>query len=87
MKSEESLAFATIEELAALLAKRKISPVELTELFLRRIERYNPAINAFQTVTLRNMRWRRPAEPKRNFRATIVDRSIETAPSLESPSR
>jgi aspartyl-tRNA(Asn)/glutamyl-tRNA(Gln) amidotransferase subunit A len=48
---EESLAFATIEELAALLAKRKISPVELTELFLRRIERQNPALNAFLTVT------------------------------------
>jgi aspartyl-tRNA(Asn)/glutamyl-tRNA(Gln) amidotransferase subunit A len=51
MKNEESLAFATIEELAALLSKRKISPVELTELFLRRIERENPALNAFLTVT------------------------------------
>jgi aspartyl-tRNA(Asn)/glutamyl-tRNA(Gln) amidotransferase subunit A len=51
MKNEESLAFATIEELAALLAKRKISPVELTELYLRRIERQNPALNAFLTVT------------------------------------
>jgi aspartyl-tRNA(Asn)/glutamyl-tRNA(Gln) amidotransferase subunit A len=51
MKNEESLAFATMEELAALLAKRKISPVELTELFLRRIERQNPALNAFITVT------------------------------------
>jgi len=51
MKNEESLAFATIEELSALLAKRKISPVELTELFLRRIERQNPALNAFLTVT------------------------------------
>jgi aspartyl-tRNA(Asn)/glutamyl-tRNA(Gln) amidotransferase subunit A len=51
MKNEESVAFATIEELAALLAKRKISPVELTELFLRRIERHNPALNAFLTVT------------------------------------
>jgi aspartyl-tRNA(Asn)/glutamyl-tRNA(Gln) amidotransferase subunit A len=51
MKNEESLAFATIEELATLLAKRKISPVELTELFLRRIERHNPALNAFLTVT------------------------------------
>jgi aspartyl-tRNA(Asn)/glutamyl-tRNA(Gln) amidotransferase subunit A len=50
MRNEESLAFATIEELAALLAKRKISPVELTELFLRRIERHNPALNAFLTV-------------------------------------
>ncbi len=51
MKNEESLAFATIDELAALLAKRKISPVELTELFLRRIERLNPSLNAFLTVT------------------------------------
>ena len=51
MKNEESLVFATIEELAALLAKRKFSPVELTELFLRRIERQNPALNAFLTIT------------------------------------
>ena len=51
MKNEESVAFATIEELAALLAKRKISPVELTELFLRRIDQHNPALNAFLTVT------------------------------------
>jgi aspartyl-tRNA(Asn)/glutamyl-tRNA(Gln) amidotransferase subunit A len=51
MKNEESLAFATIEELAALLAKRRISPVELTEMFLRRIERQNPVLNAFLTIT------------------------------------
>jgi aspartyl-tRNA(Asn)/glutamyl-tRNA(Gln) amidotransferase subunit A len=51
MKNEESLAFGTIEELALQLAKRKVSPVELTELFLRRIERQNPALNAFLTVT------------------------------------
>ena len=51
MKNEQSLAFATIEELAALMAKRKVSPVELTELFLRRIERQNPTLNAFLTVT------------------------------------
>jgi aspartyl-tRNA(Asn)/glutamyl-tRNA(Gln) amidotransferase subunit A len=51
MKNEDSLAFATIDELAALLAKRKVSPVELTELFLRRIERQNPALNAMLAVT------------------------------------
>ena len=51
MRNEKSLAFATIEELAGLLAKRKVSPVELTELFLRRIERQNPALNAFLTIT------------------------------------
>ena len=48
---EEALAFATIEELAALLARCKISPVEITDLFLRRIERLNPSLNAFLTVT------------------------------------
>ena len=51
MKNEDSLAFATMEELAGLLARRKVSPVELTEMFLRRIDRQNPALNAFITVT------------------------------------
>ena len=51
MYSEESLSFATIEELAALFAKRKISSVELTGLFLRRIDRRNPSLNAFLAVT------------------------------------
>jgi aspartyl-tRNA(Asn)/glutamyl-tRNA(Gln) amidotransferase subunit A len=44
------LEFASIEELSALLAKRKISPVELTNLYLSRIERLNPKLNAFLTV-------------------------------------
>jgi aspartyl-tRNA(Asn)/glutamyl-tRNA(Gln) amidotransferase subunit A len=51
MTKENSLAFATIEELATLLAKRKVSPVDLTEQFLRRIEQHNPQLNAFLTVT------------------------------------
>ncbi len=51
MNAEDLLAFSTIEELSALLAKRKVSPLELTELFLRRIERYNPRLNAYLTVT------------------------------------
>jgi aspartyl-tRNA(Asn)/glutamyl-tRNA(Gln) amidotransferase subunit A len=51
MTKENFLSFATIEELSALLAKRKISPVELTENFLNRIERYNSRLNAYLTVT------------------------------------
>ena len=51
MTDEQNLAFASIEEISALLAKRTISPVELTEFFLRRVERQNPALNAFLTVT------------------------------------
>jgi aspartyl-tRNA(Asn)/glutamyl-tRNA(Gln) amidotransferase subunit A len=49
--SEDALAFASIEELSVLLARRKISPVELVALFLGRIERHNPALNAYLTVT------------------------------------
>jgi aspartyl-tRNA(Asn)/glutamyl-tRNA(Gln) amidotransferase subunit A len=45
------LAFATITEISALLAQRKISPVELTSLFLDRIDKYNPTLNAFLTIT------------------------------------
>ena len=49
--NESSLEFATIEELAPLLAKKKVSPVELAELFLLRIYALNPALNAYLTVT------------------------------------
>ncbi len=38
-------------ELAALVRARKLSPVELTEAMLDRIERVNPRLNAFCTVT------------------------------------
>jgi aspartyl-tRNA(Asn)/glutamyl-tRNA(Gln) amidotransferase subunit A len=42
--------FANIETLSALLAKKKISPVELTRIYLSRIERLNPKLHAFITV-------------------------------------
>jgi aspartyl-tRNA(Asn)/glutamyl-tRNA(Gln) amidotransferase subunit A len=41
----------TIVELAALLRRREVSPLELTRTCLDRIERRNPALNAFITVT------------------------------------
>src|SRR5438445_415834 len=44
------LEFASIELLSGLLAKKKVSPVELTQLYLTRIERLNPKLNAFLTV-------------------------------------
>jgi aspartyl-tRNA(Asn)/glutamyl-tRNA(Gln) amidotransferase subunit A len=40
----------TIASLATLLARRSVSPVELTEVMLERIERLNPALNAYITV-------------------------------------
>ena len=37
-------------ELASLIASRQVSPVELTEACLRRIDTLNPTLNAFLTV-------------------------------------
>jgi aspartyl-tRNA(Asn)/glutamyl-tRNA(Gln) amidotransferase subunit A len=47
----EHLAFLSIEEASALLRKRTVSPVELAQACIGRIERLNPQLNAFITVT------------------------------------
>ena len=49
--TDTGLAFASIEELARLYRKRKVSPVEVTKLMLARIDHLNPKINAYITVT------------------------------------
>ena len=48
--TSEDLAFASIEQLAPLIRKKKLSPVELARLLLERIERHNPKLNAYLTV-------------------------------------
>jgi len=49
--TDTDLAFASIEEVARLYRKRKVSPVEVTKLMLDRIDQLNPKINAYITVT------------------------------------
>ena len=49
-RSESELAFLSIEQAARLLRKRDISPSDLVEVALARIERFNPSFNAFITV-------------------------------------
>jgi Asp-tRNA(Asn)/Glu-tRNA(Gln) amidotransferase A subunit family amidase len=44
----------TIAGVAPDVQSRKISPVELTRLFLARIERLNPVLNAYVTITAEN---------------------------------
>lgn len=44
--TNEELAFAPAYELRELLDSRKVSSVELTEMFLGRIEELNPVLNA-----------------------------------------
>ncbi len=45
------LGFTPATELAALIRSKKLSPTELTKAVLERIERLNPTLNAFVTVT------------------------------------
>src|ERR1700692_3246725 len=49
--NETELAFATIAEIARLFRAGRLSPVELTELMLARIERHDPTLNTYITVT------------------------------------
>jgi aspartyl-tRNA(Asn)/glutamyl-tRNA(Gln) amidotransferase subunit A len=44
-------AFLTISELSELIRTKQVSPVEVTKLMLQRIERLNPTLNAYITVT------------------------------------
>jgi aspartyl-tRNA(Asn)/glutamyl-tRNA(Gln) amidotransferase subunit A len=48
---DDSLAFAPITKLSALIRRRELSPVELTDLYLERLKRYNPALNAYIAPT------------------------------------
>ena len=41
---------ASLKELAAALAAKQVSSLELATLFLERIAQFNPALNAFITV-------------------------------------
>ncbi len=50
MTGQSQLAFFSISDLAALVRKKKVSPVELLDAVLARIERLNPQLNAFITV-------------------------------------
>ena len=50
------LAFTPAVEQARLIRERKVSPVELTELYLERIERLDPQLNSFVTVAAESAR-------------------------------
>jgi len=49
--SSSTLTTLTLAEAARLVREKKVSPVELTEACLRRIEERNPELNAFITLT------------------------------------
>lgn len=47
----QDLAFLTLKEAAELIRRKTVSPIELTATCLKRIDAYNPELNAFITVT------------------------------------
>jgi aspartyl-tRNA(Asn)/glutamyl-tRNA(Gln) amidotransferase subunit A len=47
----QNLTALTLKQAADLIRRRDISPVQLTEACLKRIDQYNPSINAFITIT------------------------------------
>ena len=47
----DDLCFTSIHDLAGMIRKKEVSPVEVAEAHLRRIEALNPALFAYQTVT------------------------------------
>src|SRR5262245_49718161 len=51
MASDE-LCWLSATDLAALIRRRKVSPVEVVDAVLERIERLNPQLNAYVTVTV-----------------------------------
>jgi aspartyl-tRNA(Asn)/glutamyl-tRNA(Gln) amidotransferase subunit A len=51
MSGTADLAFTPATELAGLIRAKKLSPVELVRATLERIERLNPTLNAFCTIT------------------------------------
>lgn len=55
-RDETGLAWTPVERLAALVARREVSPVELVEAAAQRIERLNPILNAFLSLTIDSAR-------------------------------
>ena len=49
-RPQQELAFLSIEQAGRLLRRKEISPVDLVESALERIERLNPSVNAFLTI-------------------------------------
>ncbi|MGD9046209.1 MAG: amidase, partial [Desulfobacterales bacterium] len=47
----EDLCYQTLEEVSNLIARRAVSPTEVTQAHLMRCERLNPSLNAFITLT------------------------------------
>ena len=67
-KSLEDLAFATATELGELVRTRKVSPVELTKMYISRLKRYGPKLICVVTLT-EELALKQAAEAEREIKA------------------
>tara|TARA_A100001037_G_scaffold280009_1_gene282370 strand:- start:39 stop:1463 length:1425 start_codon:yes stop_codon:yes gene_type:complete len=56
MTASNELCFLPISELSRRIADKSLSPIELTEAYLERIEAHEPALNAYITITANEAR-------------------------------
>jgi Asp-tRNA(Asn)/Glu-tRNA(Gln) amidotransferase A subunit family amidase len=66
--SLEELAFASVPQLAELIRTRKVSPVDLTRMYLRRLKKYGPKLNCIVTLT-EDLALAQAAEAEREIKA------------------
>jgi len=66
--SIEDLAFATLAQLAELIRTRRVSPVELTKMYLARLKKYGPKLNCVVTLT-EDIALTQAAEAEREIKA------------------
>lgn len=71
MESDE-LAYLTAHELAARIRRRELSPVEVVDAFIRRIETRNPSLNALVYLDFEGARTR----AKEAERALVAGESL-----------
>ena len=66
---ETDIAFAPATELKDLIARKEVSPVEVTELYLSRIDALDSQLNSYLTVTRDEARSRQQPSSKTSSRA------------------
>lgn len=70
--NKQELCFTPATELGRLIRKRQVSPVELADAVLERLERLNPRLNAFLTVTADLAREQAKAAEARALRGELI---------------
>jgi len=78
-ESDDELAFANVSQLAQLLARREVSATELTQLYLQRLEKYDPLLH-FQVTATAERALRSAAQADREIAAGDVRGPLHGVP-------